>query len=231
MNFTFRAVTAVAAACAALSLAACGGGDSGTEITYSPSQVTATGAQQANQQVRVDATVANPPSTSVYVEITADKPVIIAQQTSVAPESDGRYVALIAIDTTQPVGTYTGNFTLALCTDPACMNKLPISSGATLPYSITIVPTALSGVTMNGSALDPNPSGPYQGLRSAHPGDVVSITTNATTTWSVPQAAAGYTLVSSTPTSATVRMGSGGLTRVTYKTTGGYASVDFMVAR
>jgi hypothetical protein len=206
-----------------------GGGNasssSGTQASFSPTQITATGANESFQQFTVDATVSNPPAGSIYVMISADKPVVLPGGTSITQLTTDTYRASFTIDSTQTAGIYSGNFTLSLCGDSQCANKLPIG-GATLPYSITILPDPLESVAVNGTVVAPSSNG----LHPIHVGDVATITTNIAAIWPTAESDSGYQILSSTSTSITIQFTSNSASttpQVAFLTAGGLSLVDF----
>jgi hypothetical protein len=172
-------------------LAACGGG--GSDSTTNPSanaspaisvsfNVTSlnTGVLVTKSAAMpVSATLSSLPSGNVFVFIVADKPVIQTGATLVTQNADGSFSVTLETDPSLAVGTYSGTFTLELCKDALCASQYSLT-GATLPYTIVVVPAVTLSVTSAGLPLSLDLFSNYD----VHSGDTVTITSNIPVTWS-----------------------------------------------
>lgn len=144
--FTLGAVTV---------LCACGGGGSSGSgsiaVTYSPESVTVGGVEGHHPNgigFTVTATLSATPGGAVYPVIVSSDPVIQTGSTVAVKNADGSYTATLTTVPALGVGTYTGTLTLMLCKDPQCSSQYPVS-GATLPFTITVIPEPQFTLTAN----------------------------------------------------------------------------------
>ena len=184
-----------------------GGGDSGSaplvDVTFFPSTVQTTAPpKSANNYVVVTATVSNVPASTgtVYPVITVDKPVFIAAKTVITQLSANKYTADFALDTSQPVGTYKGNITLSLCTDPQCTNKLRLDNSS-VPYEISIGDYLKFYVSHATGGVPSNANGNF----TVAAGDTVTLGTFVPVDWPTADTAY-YKIVSATPTVFTFKL-------------------------
>src|SRR5581483_11295237 len=99
----------------------------------------------------VTATVANPPSTPVYVVVTDSGQGLRQGASAVFANADGTYTGTLYYDMSLAPGTYTGTAQLKLCKDSACNAAYRVTGGA-LSYTVTVTPAATFSVTVNGVA-------------------------------------------------------------------------------
>lgn len=150
------------AAALSVLLASCGGGGAGggsssdASVTYSPASLTATAFHQ--QQVGVNAFV--DPWAFVTASVAGDLSgtvVAVVQDTGAAfagspvnvIQVGGGWQASLRPDVSLVPGTYTGNLRLHLCKDLACAQEYSVS-GASLPYTVTILPRLQLTVFVDG---------------------------------------------------------------------------------
>lgn len=156
----------ILAASVALVLSACGGGGSGggsnnsgsnsgtgsppagnvtpavpsPAATFAPGKLVVSVEEGNSRTVTLIAKIARPAdfadATAVYAYI-VDTTGVILPQVQIAKTSADEYSASLSIAPTLKQGSYSGNITLKLCRESACLNQFP-GSPVPLPYEVTI---------------------------------------------------------------------------------------------
>lgn len=191
-----QAFSMTAVVSAAVMLTACGGGGDGGSnpdmtVSYSTSALTAKAfqGQQVNVNalqdpaVTVQATVSGSASGTVYARVVDSGQGFGGSSLAVSSVGSGRYSASLRPNVTLVPGTYTGTLTLQLCKDAGCASQYS-TSGAALPYTVTITPRLSVDVYVNGSFVGTTLSGPSLTVPMAVPNNsTVEFRSNVPVQW------------------------------------------------
>lgn len=194
LNRLTRPFSIAAMVFAAMTLSACGGGDSSSPdmtVSFNPSALSAKGfqGQQANgnafqdSTVTVQAAVSGTASGIVYARVVDSGQGFGGGALNVSSVGSGRYSATLRPNMTLVPGTYTGSLTLQLCKDAGCASQYT-TAGATLPYTVTISPRLSVDVYVNSTFVGTTLSGPTLSLQSAIPNNsTVEFRSNVPVQW------------------------------------------------
>ena len=193
------------AAVAALGVGLCasgcggGGGDSAAlAVTFDPQSITQTFSQHFTESyvdalsptvVNVTATFASaPPTDVVKIRVLEDQPVL--QYTDLAVGQDGlRFTTGLVIDQMLAPGTYDGNFTLQLCRDQACDNRVALTHDK-IHYTFTVQAGFRVILDINGVEVT-NPTGAVPGTANtemyvdAPSGGLLALTSAIPVDWTI----------------------------------------------
>ncbi|MTW31435.1 quinoprotein amine dehydrogenase [Pseudoduganella danionis] len=130
-------------------LAGCGGGGSSTgsgstpvvspALSFTPDTVRASVNAGSALTLNVIAAVTRPAEVTgqVFASV-VDSNGVLQPNPQLVRDSDSQYHAVLQTAPGLAVGTYTGNFSVRLCRDSACVSQFP-GSPVSLPYSLQIV--------------------------------------------------------------------------------------------
>jgi hypothetical protein len=164
----------------ALLPAACGGGDPplpSVTMTFQPASVQASfrgGGQDLNfPGATVVATLVNPPTSPVYLQITEPATVLSNPPLSyVLDNQDGTFTAALLFNRALGGGRYDGTLRIALCQDQGCRRAYPVVGGE-LPYALEVAaPIAISASVAGAPVVGGAPtlrSGTHVRVESSEP--------------------------------------------------------------
>jgi hypothetical protein len=139
----------VLSACALTLLTACGGGGGGgggaspppppaapAALTFTPTNATVSAEAGISGTATLTATPASGLPSPLYAKITSS-PTVVAPNVGFTANAGGTYSLSLRTSTSLAQGSYTGNLSVAVCSDAAC--TLPVAgSPVSLPYAFTI---------------------------------------------------------------------------------------------
>ena len=124
-----------------------GGAGSGTriDVTVDPPTLTeafrAAGQSVTPPKLKIDLSLSQPITQSVYLKITEDQPILLASAPvdQPQPNNKGGYEAWLNLDPELAVGTYQGTLRFEICKDVSCQSLYNLS-GNEIPYLVEVHP-------------------------------------------------------------------------------------------
>lgn len=200
-----------------LVLAACGGSSTKPAepavapiaVTFQPTPFTASFAQGSFvPPTPLNVSLSRLPDVPVSAAVVQDKPVLAGTTIAAFQVGTSNTFATSLTPSCQlSPGSYTGNLTLLLCTDPACSAPLPIT-GNVLPYSFQVAPGHVMTAKVAGAAVAGLISQCTASFFSATVGKVVDLVSSLPVTWQTSVGtSAGVPVVSGVTTTSTTWSG------------------------